>query len=59
MKTFLIVIVCVLAFDIFGKGVVLWKHDFIRKPSHVVFDMLITLSLFGWGMWVLGANGST
>ena len=55
MKTFIVVLVTVIAIDIVGKGWMLYKRDFWRNPSHMIIDMGIGVAVVIWGAWLLGA----
>lgn len=56
MKTFLWVVLVLMASDVFGKAEMLWKHDFERKPGYMVGDMAISTAMLVWAAWLLGGG---
>lgn len=58
MRTFLWAVVVMMAIDVFGKAVMLWKHDFERKPAHMVGDVAIATAMLCWAAWLLGGGGA-
>lgn len=56
MKAFVWTMVIVIAVDIFGKAIMLWKQDYQRKPSVMAADIFIGLGFLIWGAWVLGGS---
>lgn len=56
MKTFLWVVMVMMAIDVFGKAAMLWKRDFVRQPSHMVGDIVIATTMLAWAAWLLGGG---
>lgn len=56
MIIFIWVVVVLFVIEVFGKSIMLAKHDYQRKEGAMIADILITLVLIVWAAWLLGNN---
>ena len=54
MKAFVWTMVVLFAIEIVGKASMIQSGNLIRKPSHMVIDIAISLCLVVWAAWLLG-----
>jgi hypothetical protein len=56
MTTFVLVILLILALNIFGNAAALYMQKFDRKPEHLVVDIFLNLALLIWAAYLLGGD---
>ena len=56
MTTFIWVVVVLFGIEIFGKSIMLAKHDYQRKEGAMIADIVITICMLVWAAWLLGNN---
>ena len=56
MTIFIWVVVVLFGIEIFGKSIMLAKHDYQRKEGAMIADILITICMLVWAAWLLSNN---
>lgn len=56
MRTFVIAMVAMLAWDVVAKLLRLWQGKTYYPPAAAVVDGVFCLAFLVWGMWVLAAG---
>jgi len=56
LTEFIWVVVVLFWLEIFGKSIMLAKHDYQRKEGAMIADIAITLCMLVWAAWLLGSN---
>ena len=55
MKTYLLVILALFAFDVVGKIGLIYTRNTHRNLKHTMIDAVIAMVLLSWGMYLWGS----